>query len=450
MTARSRAGQAWNLKAGAIRVVTNSERQTMGCLRKWGHAYKERLIPAGDSPAPLRMGGLWHDVMAAWYRSACTMSADHLHAAVIQPWWERRVDYLERAGRTDPEGLQDAREMAELAHGMATGYVQRYAQEDVERWEVLHVEAQVARFLLRPDGRPMRDVTHVDGRRTFRRWAFGGAMDLMLRLRSTGHIYIMEHKSSSAHDVVEDAHSFVVHPHQVRGYAWACAQPAALEGNAITEPVQVRGCIYSLARKVVPRAPEAVKGDPVDVSRGRGWYEVDPETGKNVVKRLSIKSIDTTRDAYLQEVQRRGLNPDAYADQLEKLHGKVFFHRAPADFTAEDMADIEREVTHGAQSIRDAERAAYLPRTHICRAPGAPPCAYEDVCNRDTQMVRAGYRTKTVLHAELSGVMAMAAPMRDNPRLPVVREPTPEEVADMRGEIERMGTPPLDDSDIPF
>ena len=51
-----------------LRVVSNSERSTFACQRKWSFRYLHGLT-TDHSPTPLRMGSLWHLCLANLYGS---------------------------------------------------------------------------------------------------------------------------------------------------------------------------------------------------------------------------------------------------------------------------------------------------------------------------------------------------------------------------------------------
>lgn len=380
-----------------VRIVTNSERTEFACQRRWWFRYHEGLS-TDDAVAPLRMGSLWHHALACWYRSGCRMTPAEVSAAVVDPWLERRLEWLDgRLGMNNAaETADEDREHARLTRGMLDGYVAQFAS-DMDDFEVIAVEPQVARWMHHPvTGKLLRDRVELNGKRVFRQWAFGGAMDLLVRMKD-GSVWFMEHKTTAESDLDHYVRKLDWDP-QIRGYAWAAGAPIA--GSDVREPVTITGVIYNVARKKVPVEPEPLKNGGLSKAKG----------------------IDTTRAHYLNAVLRNGLNPDAYADVLEQLKSKKFFHRDSYVFTGPELEDFQRDTAHTALAIMAAERAAYHPRqTRVCIGTAVAPCPFKQVCIDDGAMMRKAYAVQGIRHAELTGDLAepYVAQLR-NVRLPII------------------------------
>lgn len=372
----------------------------MACKRKWWFRYIVGL-DTGDSPVPLRTGSLWHQCLAALYRRIqagtslipdWVAESNAITESVIVPWTEQRRSWAFRffreafnLARRD-EVLAEDESTAEMIKGMLQGYVHDFGESDAAHWEILAVEAQVARWLRHPvTGAPIRDrttmVSGIVSQMRSRRWAYGGGIDLLVRDRRDGHCWLVEHKTTAETDIDSFLRKLHWDP-QIRGYAWALRDPIA--SSDIREPVTVMGVIYNVARKKVPRIPDLLK-DGLALSRAK---------------------IDTTRDVYLGAVYAHGFNPDHYADMLDSLKGKTFFGRERYHFTEPNLEDWERDVSYDALAAIATSKSAYFPRTQICTMHGAPDCQFASVCLEDGPMARKNFTTMGIRHAELHGDFA--------------------------------------------
>jgi len=320
--------------------------------------------------------------LAAWYRSGCTMGLADIKSAVIDPWSESRAQWH----AAHPDARQEAEEDAEgavLIHGMLAGYLDAFAS-DASDFQVLHVEPQLSRWLTHPKtGKPLRDTVTINGKRKSRQWAYGGAMDLLVRIKD-GSVWFMEHKTASEKDLKAYCLKLDWDP-QIRGYAWAAAQPNGFD-SPIKEPIRITGVIYNVARKKVPLEPETLKNGTLSKSKGT----------------------DTTRAHFLSSVLRHGLNPDDYADVLEQLRGKTFFHREHVVFTDPELDDFGRDATASAMEIMQAEKPdAYHPRQQsVCTGIAPRPCPYKELCLTDSKSLRKTFVVRGIRHAELTGILA--------------------------------------------
>jgi hypothetical protein len=313
------------------------------------------------------------------------MKLDEIGEAVVRPWVEKRTEWVEANQREYADAiLEEDAELVALTRGMLDGYLQTF-RDDVNDFEVLAVEPQVARWLVHPKtGKPVRDRITIGGKRTFRRWAYGGAMDLLVRLKD-GTVWFMEHKTTSERDLQSYVRKLDWDP-QIKGYAWAAADPVDTGCSTdVTSPLRITGVIYNVARKKVPVEPEPLKGGGLSKARG----------------------IDTTRAHYLNAILRNGLNPDAYADVLEQLQSAKFFHREHIVFTDSELDDFGQDVSHAALQVMRAEGETHHPRqTKVCIGTAVMPCPYKEICLHDGPMMRKAFSVTGIRHTELTGVLA--------------------------------------------
>jgi PD-(D/E)XK nuclease superfamily len=362
------------------RFITNSERGTFGCQRRWAFRYLDGLTT--DGSAALRLGGLWHLCLASWYRSACTMSVDDIAEHVIKPWEESRADWYSRHPDDDRE--EEDAGLVTLTKGMLAGYIALYAH-DAERWDIVAVEPQVARWLTHPvTGKPVRDRIMHRGKLTHRRWGYAGAMDIVVRKRVDGTFWIVEHKSTKDADLHQYMRKLDLEP-QTKLYAWALADPIINPCSPFGERIQISGVIYNAARSKLPSVPEVVKDGT----------------------RFSKSPCDTTREVYAAEIERRGFDPAAYADVLDALAPRIFFHREEFAFTDAMIADFAADMHAHALQMVEAEGATTHPRqTSVCIGKHAFRCDYAAVCLTDGPFMRQAFNVSTVRHAELTGDFA--------------------------------------------
>jgi hypothetical protein len=362
-----------------LRVLTNSERTTFACPRRWWFRYIQGLTTL-DAALPLKTGSLWHQCLEAWYRSTCTMTVNDVKTSVIDVWMEKRKAFHKPSAFDVDMVEQEDRDVAAEVLGMFKGYVVKWFR-DMEDFDILHVEPTVGRWL-RDNGNPVIDYVKIKGKTRRRTWAYGGAVDLVVRQRSTGLIWFMEHKTTADTDLQKYLHKLHWDP-QIRGYAWALQNPSHGEVKA---PLQIAGVIYNVARKKLPRVPELLKDG----------------------KRLSKAAIDTTREVFLKAILDNGLSPDLYADKLEELKSVTFFEREFYPITAPELVDFEKDVIASARLMIAEERAAYHPRqTTVCVGFKASGCEFaSNVCLEDGPQMRKAFNVMGLRHAELEGDLA--------------------------------------------
>ncbi len=408
-----------------IRVVTNSERSTSACERRWAYRYVEGIAPSGESPAPLRQGTLVHRLLDAWYRQGCPPppEAASLARTVVEPWLDQRREIvLEDAAYHgyDPEPtLAENAEIAAEAWGMVCHYVATYGDHDRTEWEIVGVGVQCARWLPHPEhGGPLLDRPPAtlkaqstipgtrEGAKTWRRWVQAGEADLIIRERSTGLTWLVEHKTTSEHDLIRYARKLSLDP-QIRGYAWLFSDPVPALSD-VRSPIRVAGVIHNVLRKSVPRephllaAPKPTKKNPSPRSPGLS----------------RDKRIDTTREMYLGAILRHGFDPDDYLDILDELSRRRFFSRERYPLTTSDHEDWVKDAAWWALTRIEAQRRPHHPRqVSVCTGPAAAPCPYARICLEDGEDVRVGYQLRTVRHEELRGDLADPLPITQERQL---------------------------------
>lgn len=162
-----------------IRTVSYSQISSFRqCPLKWQLQKLEGLVPPVEHPRRA-LGTAWHSALEAHYAAFRRNDDEGRPRNLIEAYAE--VDYaIERAG-------VDA-ETAEALRWMYDGYVELYG--DDADWEILAIEHEFSVPLARIGG-----VSYH----------YHGFIDLIVRERSTGNIYIVDHKSSRGKDATKAA-----------------------------------------------------------------------------------------------------------------------------------------------------------------------------------------------------------------------------------------------------
>lgn len=159
------------------RIVSYSELDAFRqCPLKHFLSYNQRwTLPEREDDHPLTKGTLWHEVMDAHYTTFLEAGPDRNQHTLVDA--ERRVRALLFGDRGDQTELQS------LVWWMYRGYVERYGTDP--DWEILGVEVKFQRRLRDPrTGQPSR-------------YLLKGKLDLVVRDKRTGKIWIIDHKSGA-------------------------------------------------------------------------------------------------------------------------------------------------------------------------------------------------------------------------------------------------------------
>jgi len=365
-----------------LRVLTNSERGTFACQRRWRFKYLDGLTTK-DSSAPLRQGSLGHECIATWYRSGGTKGAQEIAEMVIAPWLERRTEWAE-SNLTDPaDSIQEDLEIAALTLGILGGYIDEF-RKDFEKYEIILIEGQIARSIPGLKSATLYDMPTLNGRRKRRDWVFGGALDGLLRDRETGLYWILEHKHTVETDLERYCRKLDWDP-QTPGYGWALQDPHPAAD--IKEPITVSGVLYNVMRKKLPQIPKTLKAGGTS----------------------KAAACDTTYDVFLQTLLARGEDPDDFRDLLEKLRFRKFFHREHHPFLPIEFDRFGEELANQAQAIKIASRDGHhhLRQFSVCTGFQGIRCEFAGICQEyDGDWLGHGYRIKNIRHEELVGDLA--------------------------------------------
>lgn len=165
-------------------VVSYSELSTYrSCPLKHYLEYKERWTKPPEEMSPLNKGTLWHHVMEVHYLGIQKYQRGEFDRAGLHEWVSQRIALLLWDQDTGEQS-----EVQELITWMYQGYIEKWGLDD--QWEILGVETKIQQRLPGPDGPSP--------------YILKGKLDLVVRDRDTGKIWIVDHKSGSNLPVEED------------------------------------------------------------------------------------------------------------------------------------------------------------------------------------------------------------------------------------------------------
>jgi hypothetical protein len=194
-------------RPGAI-VISYSELDAYKqCPHKWQLAYEERWTKAKDEKTAAGRGTMWHQMLDSHYTALKEGGGASGAKAAVRS----RVDDFYRVGKDH--------EVIDLLQWMYQGYVEKWGYDDA--WEVLVVEYKAIVPLKYPDGR----LSEFDLKMI---------IDLVVRDRSTGRVWIVDHKSHA--DIPKDKELDL--EDQFGLYTWGLRELGH----------KIFGCVYNTAR----------------------------------------------------------------------------------------------------------------------------------------------------------------------------------------------------------
>ena len=422
-----------------FRLLTNSEIGSMACPRLHDLRYVRRLSPEQYGPSPAARGTLMHALIAQ------ASENDEVIDAIVRPWLEERSHYIRKDEMGAPaddeaeESLEDLHAQASKTVGIYRRYADHWRRDEFERWETIASEVQVARVIRDEAGKPITDMdVGDDGKKRKRIYLYGGAIDRVVRDRTTGAVWLLETKTTDETDLEGFAQK-LSHDAQTRGYAWALAglDPRYSE---IDSPIHVQGVIYDVIRNKLPSVPSVLVAC-ADCKHSKKDHT--PEGGCDGSKKCgctgwrasamsrakSDTAHDTTWPVYRAAVEDAGLDPSEYNDIRLALQGAEsrFFLRVPYPFTTDEIDRFGAYAEAWARTAIAGEkrtRAGHIapPNPHVClaKSPRRCPGGYETAClmGEQDEMALTGFAPRGVRHVELRGVLAevFATKLGEDPR----------------------------------
>lgn len=324
-------------------VLRGSEYQSfLNCRKQWYYQWVEEL-EAKRPDGKLFFGTLFHKWLEFYYQSSCSY---HVANKLTTEWFDEQ--------ETKDMEQQDIDEMLDLLQGIAVHYDNTYQHKD-SAINVLGTEVEV---LVKLD----EDLFMT------------GTIDLVYSI--DGKIRFMDHKTVSSIQMYEDKSKM---DRQISRYWWVLKMISAGIGRIKDKTTdtwvrweeligkEIDGFDYNLIAKDFPREPKVLKS---------GKLSTD-------------KSQKTTYDIFMAEINKRGFDPNEYADILHHLKNKqdpflkrLDVKRSDAElesaawefsYTAGDIHDIKLMIKNNPQS---AEPLTYRNIGQHCMH----MCQYKTLC----------------------------------------------------------------------
>lgn len=265
----------------------------------------------------------------------------------LENYWNAAMSGLPRVAWLDSAlaavlGEEDHFERSKL-ETLLVGYDARWGDADAERWEVLGVETEFVGPLINP-------ATGAESRT----WRLGGKLDVLVRERATGRVYIIEHKTSSE-DVTPGSDYWVrlTLDSQVSNYLTGARWLAARHGF---DASAIAGVIYDVVAKPGQRPLRAT-----------------PEESRKYTREGKLYANQRERDETPAEYRARLM--DAIGENPER-----YFARGEIVRLDDEVREAAQDLWQTAGQIRDARRLKVWPRNpDACNRYGRT-CEFLPVC----------------------------------------------------------------------
>lgn len=344
----------------ALPVVTNSEQKCFRrCVREHHYAYELGIRPLDEAEA-LRFGTLTHTGLEAWWRTAWALQQAEREAA--EGWLGEvtgnkapELTPLEAAIEALRDQVLDEYDLVR-AGVLLQGYDARW---DWNEYEILAVEQEFRAPLINPaTGQPSRT------------YMVAGKLDAIVRRRSDGLVFIVEHKTTS-----EDI--------GVGSQYWARlqidSQISIYYAGARSLGYDPAGCIYDVLGKA--------KIAPLKAT---------PEESRKYTKRGELyahqRAEDETPDEYRARLVAKVCeDPDRY------------YQRGDVVRLENEEREAAFDVWQTARSMREAKLARRYPRNPESCVRYGRVCSYFRVCTGSASLEDPGFFERVAnVHQELS------------------------------------------------
>jgi hypothetical protein len=405
-------------------VLSNSERRSAWCSRRWWYAYGNEL--ATESSSAMRFGSHTHDLLEHVYQWWADTDLPYPHDALdVCPRCDGGgCDSCDNSGlgplqamcarlnASDlPGGEETPEEHVQRLRDVMEGYLRRYGREPSKRFKVLGAEIAIAAPVISPTtGQPYRSQVPVVETPTG--WRVASAADKgaevrnvllpwyqLLRLdaveqdRRTGDLWVREFKTSiSPQSYGRDLALDTQIPGYLRGLAYAAQR------GLIGDPSnRVAGFTYDVLGSSAHRHPKRLKSGKLSTdSRQRvpSWNMdavlSDPEERPQYTDE-QWQALKDLREHFAQAV-----DPVLYHREWGTVSPDLQ-HRYELELYADAtrLANMRRAVCRAGD---DPEAVALaFPRVPLCRSPGGW-CAFKSICINDSEAGREAYTQRQPVH----------------------------------------------------
>jgi len=270
-----------------FKLSTTEREEFKRCRRKWDFASLSRQGLEPRKPAqPLWFGHGIHHGLELYYREQKNPAEE------FKAWAKKQFELMESYPIKFPEAMERMKESVSLGAAMLDSYVAWATVQDAKDFaHVRHTEMEFQVPVRDFEGKPLR---FTDGGGQVWEIHLVGRLDLVVE-DWDGKYWIMDHKTSADKLNVE----ILLLNDQMTVYLWAAQQ---------IFKVEFEGALYNVLRKKLPTVPRLIQ---------------------NGTRLSKDKSIDTTYEVYLAEIEKHGFDPEEYSDILQHLQEKeqTFFQR---------------------------------------------------------------------------------------------------------------------------
>lgn len=369
-------------------LVTNSRlRAFNACKRLHFYQYELCRRPLIDAEA-LRFGSIWHAGLESWWD--WWARPDHAGIDPLGAMIEARAA-IEMAFYGCQE--QERLDRADLirADAMMVGYHLRWL-DDMADLEVLAVEQRFTAPLINPDT--------GQASRTFRR---AGKIDAIARRRSTGQVWLVEHKSTTADiGAASDYWTRLRIDGQVSFYH---------DGGAALG-LDIAGCLYDVARRPQLRPLLATPDESRKYTKGKPCKPCDGGgkviAGAGGLGEASCSACEGTgwKDApRLYENQRaEDETDDEFAARVSSAIAEdpnEWYQRAEVVRLDGDLREHRRDVWHTTKHLRECQIAGIHTRNPDACYLWNRQCSYYGVCTGSASIDDDSRFQTTAQHQEL-------------------------------------------------
>lgn len=376
------------------RFATNSMMATgKRCKEQFALRYVDLLVPARSSRSA-SFGSLFHLLAQTWWSGhpASGLRQDFSPVGAVELWRQEHLRAAhEHASQVKAQlGFYDSMLMVEVEQRCRDVAAECLELFGYFREQVLEPEREqyVPIFIEQNFNVPLS--ARGGGRHPM--WRFRGKYDLILKELSTNETILRDYKTTIRQPT--DMAAMLELDTQPIGYVYASRYLAtsrrdsekARQGD---EPVWPEGVPHPLGfeldivRKKVPKEPPLLKSG-----------------------RLSkAQNVDTTPELFEQAIRRHGLDPNDYADVVDRLRrkGPAFHYR---HLVAVGPQEIRRWVRETRLLLEDLRRIelhrdrAYRADPMTCQSQYGRRCAYHEICFGDADAAMANFVVRPI-HEEL-------------------------------------------------
>lgn len=321
------------------------------CAREEKLRYQDGLL-TGKSAA-LAFGTLIHACLELWWK---------MNLAAVEDWL---------ASQTGVDQYEIAK-----AWALMRAYDVRY-REDKQRYEVIAVEAEFRAPLRNP-------ITGAESRT----WELAGKIDVIVRDRVTGDVFIIEHKTSSE-DISPGAGYWV----RLR----MDGQISCYFVGAGALGYQATGCLYDVIGKPEQRPSQIplVDTDGVKIVVNAAGERVRTKDGKK------WRESGDSAQGFVQQTRQE--TPEEYGERIFAAIGEDpdrYFARATIVRLEQELHDWQLDTWQLAGQMRDARRLGIATRNPDACVRFGSSCGYLPLCSGESNP--ESFQRVEWVHPELS------------------------------------------------